>query len=91
MFCLKLRGNEQIIVFLSIETHLIASHVFMMSEPSIIILITIALYMLQKIFFLAVAIAVEEQKLNQRHHGLYTFLCLKAFHSYETRIIKDLM
>ena len=40
LFCLKLRGNEQIIVSLSIETHLIASHVFMMSEPSIIILIT---------------------------------------------------
>ena len=40
LFCLKLRGNEQIIVFLSIETHIIASHVFMMSEPSIIILIT---------------------------------------------------
>ena len=29
------------------------------------------------------AVALEEQKLNRRHRELYTFMCLKAFHSYE--------
>jgi len=82
LFYLKLR--EQVIVFHSIETHLIASHVFMMSEPSIIILTTSYNYRplhAPKGFVLAVAL--EEQKINRRQHELHKFLCLKVFHTYE--------
>ena len=35
------------------------------------------------------AVALEEPKINWRHHELYTFMCLKAFHSNENLYHND--